>query len=643
MNMAEIQCPNCGKNNPEGKEVCGSCGFPLPSQSPSINQETTPTSPDAADSPSDLPSNAHDLTPGEAQEDIPDGEGEGDEGWLDILHAAEEGEEPSDLQTPSEEEEEEKEDTDWLKRIRALDVEEETGQETPEGETFPTWMSDVEGEGKVEKTPSEEKQELPDWLQSEEEEAAEAEPILSEKDEGETAPPEPAQGEEGHFPSWLEEEEEPSPAGEGSIQPFELDEDDEVIDDLFDEELPSWLTSVDMEKEEAETGDDISPGELPGWVEAMRPVVESSDTSGLAEDEEYIENYGPLAGIPSVLPAEADIDQTSVEEGSKLSFELQVSKTQKEYASLLENVISREGKSKPKGEVKPVATQRVLRWLIAIVLIISVGASVITAGGAGNPSPAGHLKDDQGPAALYEMIDEMEARDTALIAFDYQPALAGELNATASGVVNHLLRQESYLAFISTQATGPSLAEHFITNTQSEFEYQHGRDYINLGYIPGQAAGVLSFSIAPREIVPIAFNGANAWDSPPLKEIQTLSDFDLFLIITDDPTTARMWIEQVNPYISRYKVAMIVSAQAEPLVRPYFQNSPQQISGLAAGLPGGWAYEELTGSPNLSSVFLFPLNVGIIVTILTVFIGGLANGILNLIKQRKDKEKRGVS
>lgn len=640
--MAEIHCPNCGKINPEGKEVCDSCGFPLPSHTPSLNQETPSTSPDTTESPPDLPTNAQDTTPGEAQEDIPDGEDEGDAGWLDVLHAAEEGEEPSDLQTPSEEkEEEEKEDTDWLKRIRALDVDEEKGQEAPEGETFPTWMSEVEGEEKVEKTPTEEKQELPDWLQSEGEEAGEAEPIVSEKDEEETAPPEPAQEEEGHFPSWLEEEEEPSPAGEGPIQPFELDEDDEVIDDLFDEELPSWLTSVDMEKEEAETGDDISPGELPGWVEAMRPVVESSDTSGLAEDEEYIENYGPLAGIPSVLPAEADIDQTSVDEGSKLSFELQVSKTQKEYASLLENVISQEHKAKPKGEVTPVATQRVLRWLIAIVLIISVGASVITGEGAGNPSPGGHLEDEQGPAALYEMIDEMEARDTALIAFDYQPALAGELNATASGVVDHLLRRESYLAFISTQATGPSLAEHFMTSTQSKHEYQHGRDYINLGYIPGQSAGVLSFSIAPREIVPIAFNGANAWDSPPLKEIQTLSDFDLFLIITDDPTTARMWIEQANPYISRYKVAMIVSAQAEPLVRPYFQNSPQQISGLAAGLPGGRAYEELSGSPNLSSVFLFPLNVGIIVTILTIFIGGLANGILNLIKQRKNKERRG--
>ncbi|MFO8035476.1 MAG: zinc ribbon domain-containing protein [Anaerolineales bacterium] len=634
--MAEIQCPNCGRTNPEGREECEYCGSPLPQDVPSTGQDISAPR-DQFASPSDVPSDGKETGQGKAQEEPPEFEDEGELGWLDVLHAAEEGEEPSEMQ-PAAEKKEGKEDTDWLQRIRDLDVEGEKSEEPPEEEeAFPDWISEPKGEKEPQKAPSEGKQGLPDWLQPEEEEK-EAAP----EEEEAAAPPSPEPAQEEEFPSWLAEGEEPLSEGEKTIQPFDLDEEDEFLDDLFDEELPSWLTSVDMDEEtETDLESDISPGELPGWVEAMRPVVESSDTSGLAEDEEYIENYGPLAGIPSVLPAEAEIDQIRAEDVKDLTFDLKVTKTQREYTSLLENVISQERKVKPSPKPTKIPTQRILRWFIALILLLSVGASIV-AGGWGDIQPTGGDPDpDGGYTALYEMIDGLEEEDTALIVFDYQPALAGELNATASGVVDHLLSQKSYVALVSTQPTGPSLAEYFISRTQAEHEYQHGKDYINLGYIPGQTAGVLSFSIAPREIVPIAFNGANAWGSPPLKEVESFSDFALVLIITDDPTTARIWIEQIKPYISKSKVGMVVSAQAEPLVRPYYETSPQQISGLVAGLPGGRIYEGLAEKPNLSSGFLFPLNVGIIVTVLTVFIGGLANGILNLIKQQQNKEKRG--
>lgn len=631
--MADIQCPNCGRTNPEGREECEYCGSPLPmdvfSQDPSPPQNHS-------GSPSEVPSDGKEPTPGREQEEPPEDEEDGGEaGWLDVLHAAEEGEEPGEMQ-PSPEEKPEKKDSDWLQRIRDLDMGEKESQEPlEEEEAFPDWISETEGE-EVEKAPPLEKQELPDWLKPEEEPP----PPIEEEEEEPTAP-EPTPEEE-EFPSWLAEGEEPVTEGEKPIQPFDLDEEDEFIDDLFDEELPSWLTSVDMDEErEADLESDISPGELPGWVEAMRPVVESSDTSGLAEDEEYIENYGPLAGIPSVLPAEAEIDQVQAEEATELTFELKVTKTQREYTSLLEKVISEERKVKPKVKPTTISTQRLLRWLIAVILIISVGASIISGGGADYQPSGGNPGNKSGYAAMHEMIDELEEKDTALIVFDYQPALAGELNATASGVIDHLLNQKPYLALVSTQPTGPSLAEYFISRTQASHEYQHGQDYVNLGFVPGQAAGILSFSIDPQEIVPIAFNGANAWGSPPLKEVKSLSDFALLLIITDDPTTARIWIEQIKSYISAAKVAMVVSAQAEPLVRPYYETSPQQISGLVAGLPGGRAYEGLVEKPNLSSGFWFPLNVGIIITVLTVFIGGLANGIFNLIKQHRNKEKRG--
>lgn len=645
--MAKIRCPNCGNENPEDQEFCEFCDTPLTTE--------------AVPSPDDTEDTQADQIPPEGSQPQ-DSDADSEAGWLDVLHASEEGPGPEEPDLQGEEEEPEEIETDWLQRIRDLDAEEEEAQPPPqEADAFPDWMAEEEPEADAEPL-SRDEGALPDWLQPEAEDLAEEqegeprrgddiqrdlepqqeEPPIPAEEEEEEELPQPSPREEEDFPSWLEEEGVPSqedagPEGQPAPRPFQLDE-EEDYDDLFDEDLPSWLTAVD-EEEEFESEEDISPGELPGWVEAMQPVVESSDTSGLAEDEEYIENYGPLAGIPSVLPAEPEIEQLDPEKKSEYMTELSVTKTQRDYAGLLKEVISDERKVKPLPEERHLPTQRILRWLIAILLLLSVGASIIVGGGE-NIQPAGqNPRQDTGYAHLYEQVETLGQGETALVAFDYQPALAGELEAAAAGVVDHILDQEAYLALVSTQPTGPSLGEHFLTATQTEREVRHGRHYINLGYIPGQAAGILGFSLSPQEIIPIAFNGGNAWDSPPLREIENLDDFSLILILTDDPTSARIWIEQIIPYTSKDKIGMVVSAQAEPLVQPYFENSPQLISGLIGGLEEGRAYEALAQSPNQASDYWFPLNVGIIVTVLTIFIGGLANGILNLIRMRQDTKQ----
>lgn len=438
------------------------------------------------------------------------------------------------------------------------------------------------------------------------------------------------------------EQEDPEPAdqpdepAEESVDPFamEAEDEEELFDDLFEEDLPSWLTSA-VDLEDQPTNQEISPGDLPGWVEAMRPVVEQSDPTGLSEDEEYIENYGPLAGISSILPAEPDIESTAPEDEIQSAMDLSVSKTQQDYAELLEKVIARESKVRSVREPVSLPTQRILRWLITIVLTLSLGAVIIFGSGTQQGESAFREERFTGAAALYNLIDDLEPGDPVLVAFDYQPALSGEFHYTASGVMDHVMSRDTYLSFVSTQATGPALAEYFLQTTQQVHEYRHGLDYINLGYLPGGGAGLLSFSLEPQTIIPLAFDGSNAWDSPPLAEVSSINDFSLILILTEDPTTAKLWVEQVQSATTP-PMAMVVSAQTEPLIQPYFQTSPRQVSGYVAGILGGYAYESLTGEQHQASAAWLPFNTGILITAAGIFIGGMANGILSLYRgQRK--------
>ncbi len=539
-----------------------------------------------------------------------------------------EGEALDWLEEESEEDVSEADVPDWLLAMDAAKLEEE-----------PEAVPGAEEEVLIEKTVSSPFGEdvedelfagdgIPDWI----EEGDEEEELEEER------------------PDWLLEEE---PSGEIELpfeetksvfeKPFVGDEDgDGSSEDIFAGDLPLWLTDASDEElaEEGLSGEaleEITPGDLPGWVEAMRPVKTPSQEARELFDgeEEYVENAGPLAGMANILPTEAGI--IKAQKAAKHSFKLMVTESQRGYISLLEDLIANEGKSEAIPTPSLISTQRVLRWIIALVLFLSVGMAFSYTGEAFSyPLHRGETR------AVNESIQALSEASPVLVAFDYEPALSGEMNAIAAGVVDHLMLRGAYLTFVSTSPTGPVLVENFLSTTQADHNYVHSQQYVNLGYIPGGAAGLLSFVIAPQNIMPLAFDGADAWEMQPLQGIISISDFSLVLVITDDPDTARMWVEQVQSHLAGTPLVMAVSAQAEPLVRPYYEVTPQQVAGMVAGLPGGTSYEQLTGRGNLAQGYWNAFNIGIMATIAVLLISGIVNVIASQVNKNRSHNEEGA-
>jgi hypothetical protein len=218
----------------------------------------------------------------------------------------------------------------------------------------------------------------------------------------------------------------------------------------------------------------------------------------------------------------------------------------------------------------------------------------------------------------------------------------GELHTAAASVIDHLMVQGTYLTLLSTEPTGPALAEFFLENTQAEHNYTHNQEYVNLGYLPGDSAGLLSFIVEPEMIIPQAFDGSNAWSSPPLINVDTVRDFSMILVITDDPNKAKNWIEQVGTILDETPLTMVVSAQVEPLIQPYFRASPQLLKGYVSGVIDSMSYEELLGRPNLAHQRWIPFNMGIIISVGLILIGGLANGVHSLISRHRGRKMGGL-
>ncbi|MCD6426070.1 MAG: hypothetical protein J7L35_11285, partial [Anaerolineales bacterium] len=142
---------------------------------------------------------------------------------------------------------------------------------------------------------------------------------------------------------------------------------------------------------------------------------------------------------------------------------------------------------------------------------------------------------------------------------------------------------------------------------------------------------------APKKIIPLAFDGSNAWGSPPLLHVDSINDFAMILVITDDPDTAKIWIEQVATILKDTPLNMVISAQAEPLIQPYFRSSPQLVKGYVSGIIDSMNYERLLNRPNLATTAWLPFNLGIIITVGTIFIGGLANGVFSLFSRHRSR------
>ncbi len=543
---------------------------------------------------------------------------------------------------------------------------EETGAEEPaaQAEEIPDWLAELT------KRAEQVSSELPEELQAQESSEDSLPEGEVEPEEDDLAWLKPVQAEEQPVSADAEEKE---PVEEDEtpfkVAPFALDEDEDLLEPLVEGTLPEWLAGIgpggEMEAEspaekdnaidqkgigrssqpaipgripggvEGEAG--LTPAELPTWLEAMRPVEAAAmDAPPVDTSQNVVENVGPLAGLRGVLPAEPDISQ--IPKPPVYLNKLQVSDTQQANARLFEQLIQREAEAAPVPKRSPISSQHILRIVIAVLLITAIVWPMVM-GGPSVDLPV--FSEETGAAA--NLIDGLAPNAPVLLAVDYEPGWSGEMDLAASSVVDHLMVRGAFLALVSTSPSGPAQVERLLTsvNNQAGHQYHPGTQYANLGFIPGGSTGLISFVQSPQQITPFDSSGLFAWDQEPLQAVKALSDFAMAVVITENPDDARSWIEQVKPNLGSVPLVMVISAQAEPLVRPFYEAEPKQVDGLVTGLAGGAAYENLNGRPGLARIYWDSFGLSLVVAVALILIGGAINVVSSLLAARKENAAGG--
>jgi hypothetical protein len=446
------------------------------------------------------------------------------------------------------------------------------------------------------------------------------------------------------------------PPGEEVTDSFASDylsqeSDSEAKPFLSDQELPSsednpdWLNDALTEKVPEDIGGDElfadSQSEIPlGELEED----ESKSTKTGREPRGVLEGAGPLAGLKGVLSAEPGAAQ--IRKSGAYSTKLRVTENQRNHVELLESMIADEGQPLPLPRRTPISQQNVFRWAIALIMLVVILWPIIL-DSRQMPLPM----PDEGSAEVSRLITQLPEDAKVLLGLDYEPGLTEELEAVAAPVIDHLIVKGSLLTLVSTSPSGVILAERLIETMQGEEELISGSDYVNLGYIPGGAAGIRSFSENPEGTLPASVDDSPVWGSDtnsvafPLEGIDQITDYDMVVLLADDPDVARAWIEQLGSIISNPDVltsfVLVTSAQLEPVVQPYFSSSPQLVNGMVTGLRGGAIYSRLTGGDNITNQYWDAFGMGAFTAAMLILVGGLGYYVLPELARLGEPEGKG--
>jgi hypothetical protein len=562
---------------------------------------------------------------------------------------------------------------DWLKSMQAPSAEELAQPAAPAPSPFapepageePDWLRSLRG-AETTAPPAaiapEPAGEEPDWLQSLRGAGAAAPPT-------EPAPaaiaPEPGEAE----PDWLKALGAPTaeiPAAAPAVSPFA---DESFVSPFTDQPpekptldtatgpMPDWLAAMrpgDLSEALAEIapqpGAPAAPGgpaligegmegleqtALPSWLEAMRPV-EVGKAQIPPETDAYQESVGVLAGMRGVLRAEPAV--AIPHKSTTQVHQLEVSELHAGQAQLLTRLLAEEAEARPEVKRRARLALPLERWLVfglmavALLLPLSLGSGLF-------PLPATIGLDTR---ATYDIVEQLPASKPALVAFDYDPGQAGELDPAATALVAHLMHRGVPVVGVSTRLAGAAVGDALLREVAADLQtnrgvsYTYGTHYLNLGYIPGGPVGLLQFAARPRALFERDFEGASrVWEQPVMNGVNGLGDFGLIVLVTATPDSARAWVEQTRNFAADVKMIAAVSAGADPLVRPYYEASPPQIAGMISGLRGAAQYEQQAGLPGAASNRWDVLGSGLMGAAAIIVVGNLVNAALGLLRRGK--------
>lgn len=231
------------------------------------------------------------------------------------------------------------------------------------------------------------------------------------------------------------------------------------------------------------------------------------------------------------------------------------------------------------------------RWIF-LAMALCVGVPILVIGLTGYTFP-------ETPTPLAEaFFDEVDVageakgrRANVLLAFDFDPASAGELNPMAVSLVHQCAQKGHRMYFISLWPVGPQMIMDAVNKVIKVHypEMVYGEDYVNLGFKAGNEQVIKVMGVDLTTEFRTDVEGTTLSQIPMMSGITNLEDFDLIAEISAGYPGSKEWVLYASTQFNIPLVSGMTGVQA-PQLYPYF---PNQLKGLLGAIKGAAEYEYL--------------------------------------------------
>lgn len=245
---------------------------------------------------------------------------------------------------------------------------------------------------------------------------------------------------------------------------------------------------------------------------------------------------------------------------------------------------------------------------------------------------------------LYASLEALPTGSKILIACDYDPPSAPELQPMAIAIVTYCLKRDLKMIVIGLWPQGPLQFNQALTTVidtipGDEFTYngktfRYGEDWVNLGFQEGREFVIQRMGSSFEGMFPKDYAGRPYGDIPLLRGVTNFSNIDyIFNLSAGYPGTVE-WVQLAGDRYHATIGAASTAVQA-PMIYPYYRAG--QLTGILGGMKGAAEFEVKVGIEGKATKFMLSQSFAHAIIILFILVGNIAYFVSGRPSRLKDK------
>jgi len=259
--------------------------------------------------------------------------------------------------------------------------------------------------------------------------------------------------------------------------------------------------------------------------------------------------------------------------------------------------------------------RRIIFIFVALALIVPMFLTITQ-----------HISVSPEVQIIYDTLKGLQPGSKVLMAFDYDPPSAPELQPMAVAILKYCFKNNLKVYIIGLWPQGPMQANMAIDNVISDPTFKdnppiYDKDYVNLGFMSGNELVIQGMGSSFLHTFPRDYLGKPTHQLEMMKGVNNFSNIDFIVNLSAGYPGTVEWV-LFAVYRFHAKLAAGNTAVQAPQVYPYVHAG--QLSGLAGGLKGAAELEKLVGFYGKGTKFMLSQSFAHMIVIVFIIVGNAA-------------------